>query len=494
MGLGQQIKGKYIPIFAYAYLCIPVLQFLLGWVRPILSIPIALAIVYSLIRVIQKTSPLQAGLFSNKRKLVIILAVLLIWVISSGIGGLVWQNRWDHMYRNAIFRDLVAYDWPVINLAGDAPRGLCYYIGFWLPSAAIGKLFGYQIGYLFQIVWALIGVVLAFLLICDYLGKVNYKTLLLFLFFSGLDVIPFLLYNIHAGNAGEILTRLLQGEHLELQLFQFNSSSNMTLLYWLYNQTIPFWIGFMLVLREKRSASLVFTYALLLLFAPFPTLAMLPLVIYRFFRLSPNIINRSGVHLRQFAREAITVENVTGLLTGLVVAAYYASNAATGKLQLIDMNSKMVVHLVLFLITEFLVYLVFVFSDAKRDMTWWILFGTMIALSFIKLGISYDFAWRTCIPAAFYLMLLVMRYANNITDQARWKKLLFLFVILLGCITPVTEVLRTTENTVNISLGKLDEPLICNNMQSVFDNTKDICYENFIGKQDSFFAKYLQAK
>ena len=494
MGLGQQIKGKYIPIFAYAYLCIPVLQFLLGWVRPILSIPIALAIVYSLLRSIQKTSHIQTGLFSNKRKLVIMIAILLVWVVSSGIGGLVWQNRWDHMYRNAIFRDLVAYDWPVINLAGDAPRGLCYYIGFWLPSAAVGKLFGFQAGYLFQIVWAFIGVVLAFFLICEYLGGANYKTLLLFLFFSGLDIIPFLLYNIHSGDAGEILLRLLQGEHLEQLLFQFNSSSNMTLLYWLYNQTIPFWIGFMLLLREKRSASIVFTYALLLLFAPFPTLAMLPLAIYRFFRLSPDIINRSGVHLRQLAREAITVENVTGVLMGLVVAAYYASNTAAGKLQLIDLNLKMVVHLVLFLITEFLIYLAFVFSDAKRDMTWWILFGTMIALSFIKLGGSYDFAWRTCIPAAFYLMLLVMRYAGKIGPKARWKRLLFLFVILLGCITPVTEVLRTAENTVAIYLGKSNETLISNNRQSVFDNTKDICYENFIGKQDTIFARYLQAK
>ena len=494
MGLGQQIKGKYIPLFAYAYLCIPVLQFLLGWVRPIVSIPVAIAIVYSLFRTVFKTSAFQSGIFADKRKLVVMFTILLLWVVSSGIGGLVWQNRWDHMYRNAIFRDLVAYDWPVVNLAGDAPRGLCYYIGFWLPSAAIGKLFGFQAGYLFQIVWAFIGVVLAFLLICEYLGRVNYKTLLLFLFFSGLDIIPFVLYNVHSGNAGEILSRLLHGEHLELMLFQFNSSSNMTLLYWLYNQTIPFWVGFMLILREKRSASLVFTYALLLLFAPFPTLAMLPLVIYRFFQLSPGIISRSGVNLRQFVREAITIENVTGLLVGLVVAAYYASNAATGKLQLIDLNLKMVVHLGLFFITEFLVYLVFVFSDAKTDKTWWILFGTMVAFSFIKLGVSYDFAWRTCIPAAFYLMLLVMRYANSIAAKARWKKCLFLFVILLGCITPVTEVLRTAENTVNISLGKMNETLICNSMQSVFDNTKDICYENFIGKQDSVFAKYLQAK
>jgi len=88
----------------------------------------------------------------------------------------------------------------------------------------------------------------------------------------------------------------------------------------------------------------------------------------------------------------------------------------------------------------------------------------------------------------------VTRYAGNIAAKARWKKLLFLFVILLGCVTPVTEVLRTAENTVAICLGKSDETLICNSMKSVFDNTKDICYENFIGKQDSIFATYLQAK
>ena len=494
MGLGQQIKGKYIQLFAYAYLCIPVLQFLLGWVRPILSIPVAIAIVYCLIRTVFKTSALQSGIFADKRKLIIIFAILFVWVVSSGIGGLVWQNRWDHMYRNAIFRDLVAYDWPVVNLAGDTPRGLCYYIGFWLPSAAIGKIFGFSIGYLFQIVWALIGVVLAFLLISEYLGAVKFKTLLLFLFFSGLDIIPFVLYNVHSGNAGEILSRLLQGEHLELLLFQFNSSSNMTLLYWLYNQTIPFWVGFMLLLREKRSASLVFTYALLLLFAPFPTFAMLPLVVYRFFRLSPGMLSRSGINLRQFVREAITIENVTGLLVGLIVAAYYASNSATGKMQLIDLSVNTIVHFVLFLVIEFIVYFVFVFRDAKKDRIWWILFGTMAVFSFVKLGNSYDFAWRTCIPAAFYLMLLVMRYANSIAAKARWKKCLFLLVILLGCITPVTEVLRTAENTVNISLGKSDETLVCNSMKSVFDNTKDICYDNFIGKQDSIFAKYLQAK
>ena len=93
MGLGQQVKGKYIQLFAYAYLCIPVLQFLLGWVRPILSIPVAIAIVYCLIRTVFKTSALQSGIFADKRKLIIIFAILFVWVVSSGIGGRIHQ-RW----------------------------------------------------------------------------------------------------------------------------------------------------------------------------------------------------------------------------------------------------------------------------------------------------------------------------------------------------------------------------------------------------------------
>ena len=44
---------------------------------------------------------------------------------------------------------LVWYDWPLVkdvtinNLTET--RGMIYYIGFWLPSAIIGKIFGMRL-------------------------------------------------------------------------------------------------------------------------------------------------------------------------------------------------------------------------------------------------------------------------------------------------------------------------------------------------------------
>lgn len=41
---------------------------------------------------------------------------------------------------------------------GYQMRGLIYYIGYWLPAAVVGKVFGLTAGYYFQYVWAIIGI------------------------------------------------------------------------------------------------------------------------------------------------------------------------------------------------------------------------------------------------------------------------------------------------------------------------------------------------
>ncbi|NLI55114.1 MAG: hypothetical protein GX417_12470 [Clostridiales bacterium] len=496
MQLEKGEKSRWILALAFLYLCIPVVIFLLGWVKLILSIPISLAILYSAIRAIQQEEFFQTNLFENKKKLLVIFAILTVFVVLSGVGGFAWQNRWDHMYRNAVFRDLVQYNWPIVNFDFEEPRTLCYYLGFWLPSALVGKAFGLQAGYWFQFVWALIGVFLAFLLISEFLKKLSYKTVLFFIFFSGLDILPFLLYQIKFGEAATILPRLLLGEHLELTLYKFNSSCNTTLLFWLYNQAVPFWVGFMMVLREKTNRNRLFTWTLLLLYAPFPALALVPLLVYQFFQGRRFRGEQSAARFRQFLRETITFENFTGLLIGLVIALYFASNASAGKLHIIALNRDTVIQFSLFISTEFIVFLLFVFRSSKRDPILWILFFTMICFSFIQMGDSFDFAWRTCIPAAFYLMLLVIKWTDTFSLKAQWKKILFIVAILLGCITPFMEILRTTEHTVAYYCVEeaASESLINDPLNSVFDNPKDPSYGNFIGDYNSLFVKYLQRK
>jgi hypothetical protein len=423
-------------------------MFILLWIRPVISIPVALALCYSLIETYRYSDPFHLEKRSNKVEIVIIVTILLIWVVSSGIGGLVWQNPWDHMFRNAIFNDLVHYDWPVLDSSYSDPRLLCYNFGFWLPSAMIGKLFGFQGGYFFQLIWAFIGVLLAFALISEYLKKVSILTAVIFVLFSGLDILLYFLGKIYSGSINTVLVELLNGVHLELKLYQFNSSSNTTLLYWVYNQTIPFWVGFMLLLRQKSNRSRLFVYMLILLYAPFPAVALVPMMLFLLLRKS-NFVGPNGLKsIRFFFQESFTISNITGFCICLIIALFYMSNAATGALGFIEINQNTILEFGLYFVVEFLVFLAIILLAKKSNPILWILLTTMIVFSFVKLGNSYDFAWRTCIPVVFYCMLLITDIVvHNRLSSNRLLKIIVFFILILGCITPSMEILRTSRNT-----------------------------------------------
>ena len=65
-------------------------------------------------------------------------------------------------------------------------------------------------------------------------------------------------------------------------------------------------------------------------------------------------------------------------------------------------------------------------------------------MPFILMGNSYDFAYRTCIPLAFYIMLLIMKTLQN-NNISKKIKIGLVIVLCLGAITPITEMIRTTK-------------------------------------------------
>ena len=200
----ELLKKKWLYILAYLYLMISVLIFLLGNVKLWISIPLSIILIISTIKALKNSPDVNMELIKQHKKAIIgIGIILLLWVIVSGVGGFIWQNTWDHKFRNAVFKDLVRYDWPVIN--GDV--ALCYYMGFWLPAALVGKVLGLGAGYLAQTIWAFIGVFIGFAIICQYLKSIKISNALIFIFYSGLDVFLFYIFNkrhihrLYGGNA-----------------------------------------------------------------------------------------------------------------------------------------------------------------------------------------------------------------------------------------------------------------------------------------------------
>ena len=127
---------KTLKYSSYIYLILPVIFFLIGWIKPIIAIPFSIAIIYAMF-IVNKNCE-NTEMVITEKKLAIVFVILLIICVLAGQGGLFYQSH-DHHWRNAIFRDLINQEWPVYYERSDTY--LDYYIGHWLVPAGIAKMF-----------------------------------------------------------------------------------------------------------------------------------------------------------------------------------------------------------------------------------------------------------------------------------------------------------------------------------------------------------------
>lgn len=481
--LNEFIKERYIYILAYLYLFSSVLLFILGNVKYIISIPVSILLCIALGFAIKNTPKMNTKLFESKKKIIIIIVLISIWVIFGGIGGFVWQNTWDHKFRNAVFMDLVNKDWPVIQ---DS-NALCYYLGFWLPSALVGKIFGLNIGYMFQVIWAALGIFIAYGMICQYLKKVSLINIIILIFYSGLDIFLWLLFSKLP--IKEAIYQVLNGKHIELVTVYFNSSSNTTLIFWLYNQIIPFWVGMMLLLQQKNSKSIALIYSLMLLYCPFPLVALIPVMIYLVLKKQDDIEEKNIMkNILKKIKYACTFENILSIVVVIIIGLFLKSNIAANKIKILEINMKTIWSYCCYIFFEYIVFLIFIYKKNYKNPVLNILIIVTFILPFILMGNSYDFARRTCIPLAFYIMLLIMRELQD-KSVSKMIKILITIVLCLGAITPMTEIIRTAKNEQKVLKGEISSR--SDALHSAFIKNGNECYENFMADTNSVFYKYL---
>jgi hypothetical protein len=176
------------------YLVLPFIFFCLGWLRLSIAIPITAIILWTIWQLLKK-SPDNQSLIPNPQSTFYLLLLTGLWVFLSGIGGYTFQN-WDHNWRNAVLHDLITYNWPVIYASPD--KGpitmLVYYVGYWLPAALAGKVFGWQVANFILFLWTWLGVLLIVLHLNIKFKISLSNTALLLIFFSGMDALGTFLF------------------------------------------------------------------------------------------------------------------------------------------------------------------------------------------------------------------------------------------------------------------------------------------------------------
>jgi len=500
---------------AYGYITLPVLIFLGGFVRWYYAIPAIAALVVSLYFGVTRENVEQQHQDKTVIKISGLIGVflfVLLWTYLGGMNGYFYQTT-DWNCRNAIYHDLIQFEWPVVYESTGA--ALVYYIGHWLPPAFVGKLvlwatgsmrWAWFIGRMALWGWSSLGLTLVILLMFHYLHisstRKQCAAVLIFVFFSGMDVIG----SIQNQN----LDQLLSPDSLHLEWWQdsLQFSSITTCIYWVFNQIIVPWIITLCFLIEDDPQNYVLCCVSCLLCGPFPCIGLVICMVIKALYWAMRQI-RSGIW-KKVPRCVFSVGNILSVLFVFpIVAAYILANNAIGALkseeialvqQAFFSKEYWTATLIQFLFLEAGCYMILIFCDRKRDLIYYAICLTFIISPYFHIGAGVDFCMRASVPAVFILMLYVNHYLlEHFTLNPKhylsapkaklFRQILALFLavcFVIGAVTPVVEIYRGFYHVITKGTVRLADMSI-----GSFDNGTVYLNFNATNPEKTFFFKFL---
>ncbi|MBO5543629.1 MAG: hypothetical protein J5949_03245, partial [Oscillospiraceae bacterium] len=259
-----RLRGRISPlqICAFVYLYLPILLFLILWIRPLFA---ALALFGLFAAVLFALRDRQNSGIPEDRAarewrgrstllpgLLVACAVLLAWCVLSGLGGFARQSL-DWEKHNFILRLLTENSWPVVTELNGERGMLVYYVAGYLVPAVIGRLFGsFRAAELTMLGWSFLGLVLVLLVLCRALRlrrsrDVVLLSLSMMLFSTFLTPVAGIYANLVPGDSGT-------GEqwYWLSTTYPVQFSSNMMLLRWVSPQAVSGWLLTAALLTERK--------------------------------------------------------------------------------------------------------------------------------------------------------------------------------------------------------------------------------------------------
>ena len=425
-----------------------------------------------------------------------VVAILLaVWLIFSGIGNFSYQNN-DWTVRNAVFRDLIDYDWPITynfsettpeisSIIGSNSARFVYYFSFWLVPALFGKLLGHNVANIVLFIWTYFILFVIVGLINKKIGKRSFITPIVLIIFSGMDILQ--MKNIFLN----IFTR----DHIEWNSIFIQYSSNTTQLYWVFNQCVMVWLITSLLMSLKKPTSIIFISCITFCYSPFATFGIIPIAICQVLL---NLVNETDNSLvKRIVKLVFSVESLFAIGVLVVFGTYYLSADSS-------ISSRGIVWIangigvgqfikiwVKFILTEFLLFIFILIKDYRKDVLFWVIALELLFIPFYKMTPANDFCMRASLAPLFLLMIYVIQYIINSKSKVGISLISCLLVI--GMITPFHEVYRSIYNTF-----RNHDHIIRNDKIYSIGNPSTtegaiLCNKQFYAKdyENKFFYRYL---
>ena len=421
---------------SYGYLALPLFIFICSWLNYFCAVPLAILFLLALYKIYRgnsKTSP-EWKLDGKTTTAFIVLAS--IWCFFAGIGYFYYQS-FDYHFRNAVFRDLLTYDWPVFYDKADTP--LVYYMGFWLVPALLGKLsalfihsayWNFYIANIFLLVYAICGTVLIFAHLSLALKTNSWKKsiliALLFILFSGLDIIGIIFFRTQAQPFVF---------HLDwwATFMQYSSFSTAIRSYRVLRAGL-----LLLVFNERKIQNFGFLIVLALFFSPYPTASLGIFMLAYASQQAILSLQKKTFMLTQI----FSVQNIIGVFWLLPVCVLYFMTNSEGIDRLwyiFDQTSPW--RLLIFLLLEFLLYALIIAPSCKKHLFFVTSVVLLCLIPFFRLDQQNNFCMRASLPPLIILSVYIFRFIFE-KGQKTWAKVLLLLLLIMGAATPAFEFFR----------------------------------------------------
>jgi hypothetical protein len=510
-----------------AYLLLPLGLFAYGWLRPAIALPALLLITVFLFAAAREVWPAARTAWRllrdrprtalNTLACVAPAALLLTaWLLLSGAGGLGYQND-DYQASNALFKTLILGDWPLTFELDGQPVRLVYYLGYYLPAAAVGKVLGWRAANAALWLWTAAGLGLVFTWFVQLSGAARPlragRLLLLAAFFCLFGGLDFIAQSVLKG-APPAATA-----HLEFWAGYFQYSSNTTLLYWVPQQALAAWLMLSLVVdavyhpHDLRYLSLSLAGGLL--WSPLGLIGLVP-----YLALLAGAYAARG-RWRQLLRPGPLFAQAAALCLAVIVGLYLTANRFSfphGWIwQFADQAAELPRLLFWFWWVEFgalaVLLLVCLWLGVRHLPGRWrdrlqqrfdldppvqaafaVSLLTLTLLPLYRLGFNNDLVMRASIPSLFVLWLMTSKVLVEACRRGaapapfplaqRLAFLLLIAVVVVGFLPGLAEVARSLQNY------RFGPPPLAE-VVAIADADRRHLVEQRVGDDEAFFFRYL---
>jgi hypothetical protein len=458
-----------VPV-SLCYLALPSVIFFCGWLRWPIGLICAGLVLLALLCVIGQAVRERDGIDGSElkgtagppfawRHAVLVVLVSVAFLAVSGVGGFGHQDT-DWLKHNGILRDLVECPWPVVYRLGGQDVPLVYYVAYYLPAGLVGRLAGWTLANYALFAWTLAGLLLAMVWFLVLVRRASFAVLLLFVMFSGLDVVGRLLVTPAVAAIRPQVSLILIWDHIEQWSWGWQYSSNVTLLFWVPHHALAGWIGtatlvHMILVPPRKTPSL-FLWSTIALWSPFVMIGLAPFLLVE--------LATAGGPLRKRLVRYVSWPNLWGLVMVAVIGLFYSaklypiSPALAGDIPhgfflsfAPDGQAKLIgcALMLVFCVLEFGLYgLLIRPADTSREARSKVLLlttlGCLLLFPLYRYGASNDFVMRSSIPALYVLAVFLGRALSG-RSLSRCRRVVLMMLLVLGSVTPLIELRRHVE-------------------------------------------------